>query len=515
MKILCVIFATTFLLVFTPNAFSLTPMVDLSGKWSGSAKMQDVDGYCSFIGSVTAILQQSGDSIIGQYEFTITNSRSTGKLESMVCSSDSSARGSLNGNVDGTVVTMIDSQGIRISGTATNDLLILDFADSYVTGTVKMQKFADFSKSNLSKSKTSTIPQMIDTGMSYLNEKRFDKALESFNKIIGKEPNNIMGWMGKGVSMVGLKKYDSAITHFKKSLEISPGNKDALQWLARAYYLYGDCKSASNYAASALISDPNNAKILEEKKIMDSCVAKQAATKTPGVILDKYGIQVKKIPENQTTHPRAILDQFGKPVKTESNPAGLAPKTGPVTLEIRNKFRDCVVEAFGSDQTVRKYIDGITIISRDSHNFDTEKTFSDLDVTAAMSTKEQREILAKNKILNQEKLAKIDDARSAIQKMWTAAEKCFKSKTGKTFEQSQIFVYNEYGGRSFNAPNKPDGYKRAEAVNVMLALGKFSVTPLRFDEKTGKSSAGKLLTTIPIGPLVDVKNVIEIGRAHV
>lgn len=198
LKITCVAVTITLLLVFIPDAFSLTPMVDLSGKWSGSAKMQDVDGYCSFTGAVTATLKQNGDSLIGQYEFTITNSKSTGKLESMTCSSDSSARGSLVGKVDGTVVTMMDSEGIGISGTATNDLLILDFADSYVTGTVKLQKFADFSKSNLSKLQSSTIPQMIDSGMSHLNEKRFDKALESFNKIIGKEPNNIVGWMGKG-----------------------------------------------------------------------------------------------------------------------------------------------------------------------------------------------------------------------------------------------------------------------------------------------------------------------------
>lgn len=510
LKISCIILTVAFLPVFAPDAFSLTPMVDLSGKWSGSAKMQDVDGYCSFTGIVTAILQQSGDSITGQYEFAITNSKSTGKIESMVCSSDSSSRGSLSGNVDGTVVTMVDSQGIRISGTATNDLLILDFADSYVIGTVKMQKFADFSKP--SKSQPSTVPQMIDVGVSYLNEQRFDKALESFNKIIGKEPNNIMGWMGKGVSLVGLKKYDQAITHFKKSLEISPGNKDALQWLARSYYLNGDCKSASNYAASALISDPNNAKMLAEKKIMDSCLAKQAEAKAPNVILDKHGNQIKKIPENPAKHPNAILDQFGKPLKTDSNPEGLAPKTGPVTLEIRNKFRDCVVAAFGSDPQIRKYVDGITVISRDSHNFDTPKTFSDLDVTAAVNTKEQREKLEENKMLNKEKLAKIDDAKSAIRKMWTAAEKCFKSKTDKTFEQAEIYVYDEYGGRSFNAPNKPEGYKRAEAVRIMLGIEKFSVIPLQFDEKTGKSSAGKILTTTPIGTLIDMHDVREYAQ---
>ena len=506
--ILCTIFATCFLLFSIPDGFSLTPMVDLTGKWSGSARMQDTDGYCTFTASVTAVLKQYGDSLSGQYEFTITNSKSTGKLEGMECSSDSTTRGSLSGFVDGTVVTMVDSQGIRISGTATNDLLMLDFADSYVFGTVKLQKFADFSKPSPDKSEPPNVNKMIEVGVSYLNEKRFDKALEYFNKIIGQEPNNIMGWMGKGISLVGLENYDQAITHFKKSLEISPSNKDALQWLARSYYLKGDCKVASDYYSAALISDPQNAKMLAEKKIIDSCFEKQ---KRSGAILDQFGnpIKTKSNPEVKTETKRsgAILDQFGNPIKTKSNPEGLPPKTGPVTLEIRNKFRDCVVEAFGSDPQIRKYVDGITIISRDSHNFDTEKAFTDLDVTAAINTKEQREKLEKNKILNQEKLAEIDAARRAIQKMWTEAEKCFKSKTGKLFDETEIFVYDEYGGRSFNAPNKPEGYKRSEAVNIMLSLEKFSVIPLQFDEKTGKPSAGKLLTSVPVGPLIDMNDV--------
>ncbi|NDB92981.1 MAG: tetratricopeptide repeat protein, partial [Nitrososphaeria archaeon] len=299
--------------MFIPGAFSLTPMVDLSGKWSGSGTMRDVDGYCSFTGSVTAILQQSGDSLTGQYEFTITNSRSTGKLESMTCSSDSSARGFLEGKVDGTIVTMVDrGEGIMISGTATNDLLILDFADSYVTGTVKLQKFADFSKPNLSKSQPSTTPQMIEIGMSYLNEKRFDKALESFNKIVGKEPNNIMGQMGKGVSYVGLHKYQEAITQFKKSLEISPNNKDALAWLGRTYYLQNDCQTASKYYSAALTVDPQNSKMLTEQKIVNSCLAKQVEEKNKAKSLES-----KLNPKSETENPPTLVDPNGNPIKPD------------------------------------------------------------------------------------------------------------------------------------------------------------------------------------------------------
>ncbi|MGQ0605513.1 MAG: tetratricopeptide repeat protein [Candidatus Nitrosotenuis sp.] len=279
--ILCTIFVTCFLALSAPDVFSLTPMVDLSGKWSGSAQLRDTDGYCTFSGSVSAVLQQNGNALNGQYQFTVTSSKSTGKLEGMESCSLDSASGTLTGFVDGTVVTMVDSEGLRLSGTATNDLLILDFGDQYVVGTAKLQKFADFSKPKIpAKSEPDTVQQMIKVGVSYLNEKRFDKALEYFSKITGKEPNNIMGWMGKGVSLVGLKNYDQAITHFKKSLEIDPDNKDVLQWLGRSYYLKNNCNVAADYYSAALRSDPQNPKMLAEKKIIDSCLTKQTEAKS-------------------------------------------------------------------------------------------------------------------------------------------------------------------------------------------------------------------------------------------
>jgi tetratricopeptide (TPR) repeat protein len=370
---------------------------------------------------------------------------------------------------------------------------------------------------------------------------------------------------------VGLKNYEQAITHFKKSLEISPNNKDVLQWLGRVYYLQNDCQTAASYYSNALKIDPQNALMLAEKKIVNSCLKKQTEaknkakslesklnpkpeTKNSPVLVDPSGKPIKtesnkEKPETknspvlvdpsgkpiktesnkekpETKNSPVLVDPSGKPIKTESNKEKPETKTKPktestskespsktsVTLEIRNKFRDSVVEAFGSDPQIRKYVDGITIISRDSNNFDTEKTFNDLDVTAAINTKDEREQLEKNSILNQEKLAEIADARKAIQKMWTEADKRFKSKTGMSLADAQIFVYDEYGGRPFNAQDKPEGYSRAEAIKVMLASEKFSVIPLYFDEKTGKAYADKLLTSMPIGSVIEINDVREYAK---
>ncbi|QLH08598.1 tetratricopeptide repeat protein [Candidatus Nitrosotenuis sp. DW1] len=579
------------------NAYALTPVADLTGTWSGFAVVQNVEGTCEFTGKVIANIKQSGDQITGEYTYVGTSAKPSSPDYSC---SDFDYSEKFYGTLDGSRISLRSESG-TFSGSYASSGIGLSIQSSELVGTVKLSP-TNFtptpfeSKNNPSPQEDQDVNEMIQVGVSYLNEKRFDKALEYFNKIIGKEPNNIMGWMGKGVSYVGLKNYDQAITQFKKSLEISPNNKDVLQWLGRVYYLQNDCQTAASYYSNALKIDPQNTVMLAEKKIVNSCLKKQTEaknkakslesklnpkpeTKNSPVLVDPSGKPIKtesnkEKPETknspvlvdpsgkpiktesnkekpETKNSPVLVDPSGKPIKTESNkekpetknspvlvdPSGKpiktesnkekpetktkpktesTPKESPpktsVTLEIRNKFRDSVVEAVGSDPQIRKYVDGITIISRDSNNFDTEKTFNDLDVTAAINTKDEREQLEKNSILNQEKLAEIADAKKAIQKMWTEVDKRFKSKTDMSLADAQIFVYDEYGGRPFNAQDRPEGYSRAEAVKVMLASEQFSVIPLYFDEKAGKAYAGKLLTSMPIGSVIEINDVREYAK---
>jgi tetratricopeptide (TPR) repeat protein len=281
LKLAIPIIAVCFLLFYTIDSFALTPIADLSGKWSGTVQMQDSFGYCAYIGSVTAELRQSGNTLSGSYVFTVTSAKPTGRLEGLESCSLEPYSGSVSGTFDGSLVILTGSDGLGFSGSATSDMMTLNFSDSYVIGTAKLQKFADFSQPSSTQPSGQTVDELLQAGLSYLNEKRFDKALEYFNKIIGQDPNNVMGWMGKAVSYVGLKNYDQALTYFKKSLELSPNNKDVLQWLARTYYLKGDCQSASSYSSQALRVDPQNSKFLAEKKVIDACLAKQTAAKKP------------------------------------------------------------------------------------------------------------------------------------------------------------------------------------------------------------------------------------------
>lgn len=273
------------MLSYVQTASALTPVADLTGTWSGFAVLQNVEGTCEFTGKVNVNIKQNGNQINGDYSYVGTGA--TPSSPDYYCY-DFNYSENISGTIDGSRITLRSDSG-TFSGSYASSGISLNIQSAELVGTVKLSPtnftpppFESKNKPPEQKEVTD-VKEMVEIGLSHLNEKRFDKALEYFSKIVAKDPNNIMGWMGKGVSYAGLKKYDQAITHFKKSLELSPNNKDVLQWLARTYYLKNDCQVAADYYSAALKVDPQNSKIMAEKKIADSCLAKKKDAKIPEV----------------------------------------------------------------------------------------------------------------------------------------------------------------------------------------------------------------------------------------
>jgi tetratricopeptide (TPR) repeat protein len=265
----------------TQTVFALTPVADLTGEWSGFAQVSFTGTTCGTSGKVNGFFKQNENNLHGEFSFFPASSVS----DDGTCGFEP-WQIVVDGTLDGSRITLFDHSGMTFTGWYASSGIKLDFTAEWATGTTQLSP-TNFTPPPFESKNNPPVEQdapqvneMIETGLSYLNEKRFDKALEYFSKIVQREPDNIMGWMGKGVSHVGLKNYDQAITHFKKSLEISPNNKDVLQWLARTYYLKNNCQMAVEYYSEALKVDPQNPKIMTEKKIADSCVAKQIETKT-------------------------------------------------------------------------------------------------------------------------------------------------------------------------------------------------------------------------------------------
>ncbi len=68
---------------------------------------------------------------------------------------------------------------------------------------------------------------MMKKGISFLEDGKYEEALDCFEKILVSNPNDPNIWNKKGVALRSLGRYDEAIESFNKALEISPRDLDA------------------------------------------------------------------------------------------------------------------------------------------------------------------------------------------------------------------------------------------------------------------------------------------------
>ena len=68
---------------------------------------------------------------------------------------------------------------------------------------------------------------MMKKGISFLEDGKYEEALDCFEKILVSNPNDPNIWNKKGVALRSLGRYDEAIESFNKALEITPRDLDA------------------------------------------------------------------------------------------------------------------------------------------------------------------------------------------------------------------------------------------------------------------------------------------------
>jgi tetratricopeptide (TPR) repeat protein len=73
----------------------------------------------------------------------------------------------------------------------------------------------------------SNTQEILKKGLSFLEDGKYEDALDCFEKILASNPNNADIWNKKGVALRSLGRYDEAIECFNKSLEIAPRDLDA------------------------------------------------------------------------------------------------------------------------------------------------------------------------------------------------------------------------------------------------------------------------------------------------
>ena len=69
--------------------------------------------------------------------------------------------------------------------------------------------------------------EIMKKGMSFLENGKYEEALDCFEKILVSNPDNPDIWNKKGIALRSLGRYDEAIESFNKALEINPRDLDA------------------------------------------------------------------------------------------------------------------------------------------------------------------------------------------------------------------------------------------------------------------------------------------------
>jgi|TARA_B100001105_G_C22269858_1_gene390523 Flp pilus assembly protein TadD len=71
------------------------------------------------------------------------------------------------------------------------------------------------------------IRELVDSGKSFLEDSKFDDALDFFEQALLLNQNDPDLWNHKGVALRSLGRYEEAMYCFNKSLEIEPRDKHA------------------------------------------------------------------------------------------------------------------------------------------------------------------------------------------------------------------------------------------------------------------------------------------------
>lgn len=72
-------------------------------------------------------------------------------------------------------------------------------------------------------------------GIEAFDAKNWDGVVDHMSKVVARRPNHDNAWARLGFALRKLKRYDDSLVAYGKSLELNPGNRNALEYLGEAY----------------------------------------------------------------------------------------------------------------------------------------------------------------------------------------------------------------------------------------------------------------------------------------
>lgn len=102
------------------------------------------------------------------------------------------------------------------------------------------------------------IIELMNKAFREAEEKRYDKAIEAYQKVVNLNPKNEIVYYNMGIVYDKKENYDKAIEAYKKAIEINPKDDDSYNYMGRAYHEKGDYEKAKEAYQKAIEINPNN-----------------------------------------------------------------------------------------------------------------------------------------------------------------------------------------------------------------------------------------------------------------
>jgi tetratricopeptide (TPR) repeat protein len=156
-------------------------------------------------------------------------------------------------------------------------------------------------------------------GMDKVRQKKYEPALEIFDRIIAENPNITEVWNNRGVALYGLGRLDEALQSYEQSLTLDGENMDALR--NKAFLLRSQRKLVEALAAYDTVLQKGG----------DGCDLESAAVVLTGLgrleealsclYLAREQMSLKRL-EDEIAAVKALMEQRGIPVPGRRAPQG-------------------------------------------------------------------------------------------------------------------------------------------------------------------------------------------------
>ena len=117
------------------------------------------------------------------------------------------------------------------------------------------------------------------TGKILFREKKYEEALQYYNKAININDNIEVLHSNKGTCLKCLQNYNEAKKEYIKALEINPNNSKNLNRLASIYLIIGDLNEAILTQRKALNIEPNNISFKQQKETINEMIFEEEQIK--------------------------------------------------------------------------------------------------------------------------------------------------------------------------------------------------------------------------------------------